>query len=103
NFDIRMIINDAAQKFHVPWKYGYCVGSYGMSYTVITNETPWLHCLIENIPVDGATCDTAGIIHPTASHVVVHQTDEALKSLTHNKEALRGKFISFDVWQNQVF
>src|SRR5699024_7075511 len=35
NFDIRMIINDAAQKFQVPWIYGSCVGSYGMSYTVI--------------------------------------------------------------------
>lgn len=103
NFDIRMIINDAAQKFQVPWIYGSCVGSYGMSYTVIPNETPCLHCLIENIPVGGATCDTAGIIHPTASQVVVHQTAEALKILTNNKEALRGKFISFDVWQNQVF
>lgn len=103
NFDIRMIINDAAQKFQVPWIYGSCVGSYGMSYTVIPNETPCLHCLIENIPVGGATCDTAGIIHPTASQVVVHQTAEALKILTDNEQALRGKLISFDVWQNQVF
>lgn len=102
NFDIRMIINDAAQKHNVPWIYGSCVGSYGMSYTVIPNETPCLHCLIENIPVGGATCDTAGIIHPTASQVVVHQTAEALKILTNNKQALRGKLISFDIWENQV-
>lgn len=102
NFDIRMIINDAAQKYEIPWIYGSCVGSYGMSYTVIPNETPCLHCLIENIPVGGATCDTAGIIHPTASQVVVHQTAEALKILTHNEQALRGKLISFDVWENQV-
>lgn len=102
NFDIRMIINDAAQKHEIPWIYGSCVGSYGMSYTVIPNETPCLHCLIENIPVGGATCDTAGIIHPTASQVVVHQTAEALKILTNNEQALRGKLISFDVWENQV-
>lgn len=102
NFDIRMIINDAAQKYQIPWIYGSCVGSYGMSYTVIPKETPCLHCLIENIPVGGATCDTAGIIHPTASQVVVHQTAEALKILTNNKQALRGKLISFDVWENQV-
>ena len=102
NFDIRMIINDAAQKHNVPWIYGSCVGSYGMSYTVIPNETPCLHCLIENIPVGGATCDTAGIIHPTASQVVVHQRAEAIKILTNNKQALRGKLISFDIWENQV-
>lgn len=102
NFDIRMIINDAAQKHDVPWIYGSCVGSYGMSYTVIPKQTPCLHCLIEKIPVGGATCDTAGIIHPTASQVVVHQTAEALKILTDNEDALRGKLISFDVWQNQV-
>src|SRR5690625_1874794 len=102
NFDIRMIINDAAQKYNIPWIYGSCVGSYGMSYTVLPKETPCLHCLIENIPVGGATCDTAGIIHPTASQVVVHQTAETLKILTDNKQALRGKLISFDVWENQV-
>src|SRR5699024_3930325 len=53
-------------------------------------------------PVGCATCDTAGIIHPTASQVVVHQTAEALKILTNNKQALRNKLISFDVWENQV-
>src|SRR5699024_4848595 len=46
--------------------------------------------------------DTAGIIHPTASQVVVHQTAEALKLLTGNEEALRGKLVSFDVWNNQT-
>lgn len=102
NFDIRMIINDAAQKYRVPWIYGSCVGSYGMSYTVLPKETPCLHCLMETIPVGGETCDTAGIIYPTASQVVVHQTAEALKILTHNQQALRGDLVSFDVWDNQV-
>lgn len=102
NFDIRMIINDIAQKEQIPWIYGSCVGSYGMSYTVIPKETPCLHCLLEQVPVGGATCDTAGIIHPAASQVVVHQTAETLKLLTNNKQALRGKLISFDVWKNQV-
>src|SRR5690625_7727547 len=97
-----MIINDAAKKYDISWIYCTCVWSYGMSYTVLPKETPCLHCLIENIPVGGATCDTAGIIHPTASQVVVHQTAEALKILTNNKQALRNKLISFDVWENQV-
>src|SRR5699024_11630314 len=46
NFDIRMIINDTAINYHVPWIFGSCVGSYGMSYTIIPSETPCLHCML---------------------------------------------------------
>src|SRR5690625_3024039 len=102
NFDIRMMMNDISIKHHIPWIFGSCVGSYGMSYTIIPEETPCLQCLLETVPVGGPTCDTAGIIHPAASQVVVHQTTEALKILTDNMEALRGKLISFDVWTNQT-
>ena|SRR5690625_2331392 len=102
NFDIRMIMNDIAQKHEVPWIYGSCVGSYGMSFTVIPKKTPCLHCLMETVPVGGPTCDTAGIIMPTSSRVVAHQMGEALKILTGNKEALLGKLMSFDVWTNQT-
>lgn len=102
NFDIRMMMNDIAQKHHIPWIYGSCVGSYGMSLTILPEETPCLHCILETIPVGGPTCDTAGIIQPAASQVVVHQTTEALKILTDNKDALKKKLISFDVWTNHV-
>lgn len=102
NFDIRMIINDISQKYNIPWIYGSCVGSYGMSFTIIPKKTPCLHCLLETVPVGGPTCDTAGIISPTVSQVVVHQTTEALKLLTGNEEKLRHKLISFDVWENQT-
>lgn len=102
NFDIRMMINDISQKHRIPWIYGSVVGSYGMSYTIIPGETPCLHCLLETVPVGGQTCDTAGIISPAASQVVVHQTTEALKILTESWEALREKLISFDVWTNQT-
>ena len=102
NFDIRMMINDISQKYNIPWIYGSCVGSYGMSYTIIPGKTPCLHCLLETVPVGGPTCDTAGIISPTVSQVVVHQTTEAFKLLTGNEDALRNKLISFDVWENQT-
>ncbi len=101
NFDIRMMINDIAQKHQIPWIYGSCVGSYGISYTILPGITPCLHCLLETVPIGGPTCDTAGIIHPTASQVVVHQTTEALKILTDQQEALRNKLVSFDVWTNE--
>lgn len=101
NFDIRLMVNDAAVKFNVPWIYGSCVGSYGMSYTILPGETPCLNCLLGKIPTGGPTCDTAGIIQPASSQVVVLQIAEALKILTENKAKLRRKLITFDVWENQ--
>lgn len=101
NFETRFLINDVAQKYNIPWIYGACVGSYGLTYTILPGETPCLSCLLESIPLGIATCDTAGIISPAVSMVVSHQVTEALKLLTDNKESLQRRLISFDVWQNE--
>ena len=103
NFDTRFIINDLAQKHRIPWIYGSCVGSYGATYTILPGETPCLHCLLQAMPTTGMTCDTVGIISPAVQIVAAYQVAEALKILTHNEEALRGTFLTFDVWQNQHF
>lgn len=101
NFETRFLINDVAQKYNIPWIYGACVGSYGLTYTILPGETPCLSCLLESIPLGIATCDTAGIISPAVSMVVSHQVTEALKLLTDNKDTLQRRLISFDVWQNE--
>ncbi|SES90554.1 Molybdopterin or thiamine biosynthesis adenylyltransferase [Oceanobacillus limi] len=101
NFDIRMIINDIAHKHRIPWIYGACVGSYGISYTILPGETPCLHCLLETVPIGGLTCDTVGIISPAVQMVVAYQTTEAMKILVEDYEALRKKVVSFDLWKNQ--
>ncbi|TXR64739.1 molybdopterin-synthase adenylyltransferase MoeB [Bacillus sp. AR18-7] len=101
NFDIRFIINDLSQKYNTPWVYGSCVGSYGMSYTIIPQETPCLHCVLKNVPVTGVTCDTAGIISPTVQIVAAYQVAEALKILVEDFAAIRKTFFMFDIWSNQ--
>jgi sulfur carrier protein ThiS adenylyltransferase len=101
NFDTRMIINDISQKYGIPWVYGACVGSYGISYTIIPGKTPCLHCLLESVPLGGATCDTAGIIGPAVGMVVSYQTAEALKLLVGDHSSLRTKLVTFDLWSNQ--
>ncbi|WP_335869836.1 thiazole biosynthesis adenylyltransferase ThiF [Bacillus sp. 2205SS5-2] len=103
NFDIRMILNDLANQFGIPWIYGSCVGSAGMSYTIWPGETPCFHCLLEKVPLQGATCDTAGIISPAVQMVTVHQTTEAFKILVEDKKALRKGFMTFDLWNNQYY
>jgi sulfur carrier protein ThiS adenylyltransferase len=101
NFETRFIINDIAQKYKIPWIYGACVGSYGVSYTIVPGDTPCLSCLLDSIPLGGATCDTAGIISPAVSMVVSYQVSEALKILSENMDDLRRELVSFDVWANE--
>lgn len=101
NFETRMIINDVSQMYGVPWIYGACVGSYGISYTIIPEKTPCLSCLVETVPLGGLTCDTAGIISPAVNMVVSFQISEALKILVGDLDSLRNKLVSFDLWKNQ--
>ncbi|MFB7640090.1 thiazole biosynthesis adenylyltransferase ThiF [Peribacillus butanolivorans] len=101
NFDTRMLINDISQKFKIPWIYGACVGSYGISYTIVPEVTPCLNCLLETVPIGGLTCDTAGIISPAVQTVVAYQLTEALKILVEDYDSLRNKIVSFDLWNNE--
>ncbi|MDR4950111.1 thiazole biosynthesis adenylyltransferase ThiF [Neobacillus cucumis] len=101
NFETRMVLNDISQKYKIPWIYGACVGSFGMSFSIIPGKTPCLNCLLRTIPLQGMTCDTGGIISPAVQMVIAHQTAEALKMLVEDWEAVRTTFVSFDLWRNQ--
>ncbi|NMH73324.1 thiazole biosynthesis adenylyltransferase ThiF [Bacillus sp. RO2] len=101
NFDIRMIMNDISQKHEIPWIYGACVGSYGITFTIFPGETPCLQCLLKTVPLGGATCDTVGIITPAVGMVVAHQVAESLKILSGNLGDCNRKLVSFDLWKNQ--
>ncbi len=101
NFETRLLINDLAQKYEVPWIYGACVGSYGISYTILPGDGPCLNCLLDKIPANGQTCDTAGIISPAVQMVTAYQTAEALKILVEDYASIRKKIVTFDTWTNQ--
>lgn len=101
NFEIRMTINDIAQKHNIPWIFGALVGSFGMSFTIIPGVTPCLNCILKSLPLQGMTCDTVGVISPAVQMVVVHQSTEALKILVEDWDAVRHSFVSFDLWRNQ--
>ncbi len=79
NFETRFLINDAAIKHRIPWVYGAAVGSYGVSMTVLPQETPCLRCVLEELPAPGSspTCDTAGVLSPIVNVVASVQVAEA--------------------------
>ncbi|RDW15405.1 MoeB/ThiF family adenylyltransferase [Oceanobacillus chungangensis] len=100
NFDTRFMLNDLLQQLNIPWIYGSCVGSTGMSYTILPKQTPCLHCLLDAAPPNGATCDSVGIISPAVQMVVAHQTTEAMKLLIEDRDSLRATLVTFDLWKN---
>ncbi|BCB03818.1 MoeB/ThiF family adenylyltransferase [Bacillus sp. KH172YL63] len=101
NFETRMMMNDAAHLHDIPWVYGACAGSYGISFAMVPGVTPCLQCLIHSVPTGGMTCDTAGIISPAVSSVTALQTTEALKILVEDASSLSHRIVSFDLWKNE--
>ncbi|WP_437132407.1 thiazole biosynthesis adenylyltransferase ThiF [Bacillus atrophaeus] len=99
NFETRLIVNDAAVKMGIPFLYGACVGSYGLTFTVLPGVTPCLHCLLDKLPLGGLTCDTAGIISPAVLQVAVYQVTDAFKLLTGERP--EPMLRSFDLWKNE--
>ncbi|WP_409290747.1 ThiF family adenylyltransferase [Peribacillus sp. SCS-37] len=101
NFETRFVLNDLAHKYKIPWIFGACAGSFGMSYAFIPGKTPCLNCLLRSMPLAGMTCETAGVIAPAVSMTVSLQIAEAMKILTENWDAVRKTFMSFDVWSGE--
>lgn len=101
NFETRMLLNDASQKYGIPWIYGACTGSYGLTYTFLPGKTPCLTCLLGTLPMSGETCDTVGIISPAVQIVTSNQLSEAFKILVGDHDSLRGTLYYFDIWKNE--
>ena len=101
NFQTRYLVNDACVKHRRIWIYGAAVSSYGVTMTIIPNETPCLRCIFETMPSAGSapTCDTAGVIQPIISTISAVQTAEALKVLTENFDSLHKSLLQIDVWR----
>jgi molybdopterin-synthase adenylyltransferase len=100
NFDTRFLINDISLKYNIPWIMGSCVGSMGMSFTILPGQTPCLQCLLDSLPVSGATCDSVGIVSPAVQMVTAFQSTEALKILVEDYYSLRTTLVTFDLWSN---
>jgi len=104
NFESRFLINDYCVKHGIPWIYGACIGSVGLTMNVIPSKTPCLRCVLDTIPPFGTTetCDTAGIIAPIASMIASIQAAEALKILTENYDTVSKGLLKVDLWRNDI-
>lgn len=102
NFETRFLINDWALRRGVPWIYAACVGSYGLTMTIVPGVTPCLRCLVRVAPPPGTTetCDTAGIIAPIAAVIAAVEAAEAIKILSGAGNAISRDLLALDLWEN---
>ncbi len=102
NFETRLLLNDACIKHALPWIYGACVGSYGVTMPILPKKTPCLRCLFDTMPLPGTaqTCDTTGVIGPIVTTISSLQCTEALKYLTGRHDAIRRTLFHIDLWDN---
>ncbi len=102
NFETRYLLNDYAISNALPWIYAAAVASYGVTLTVLPDETACLACVFPESPRGTfETCDTAGILNSAVNVVAGIEATEALKILVGARDKLRRTLLSFDIWTNE--
>lgn len=104
NFYTRALINEACVKLGIPWIHGACVSTYGTSVTILPGETACYNCLFPHASnmTSPYTCDTVGVLGPTAFAVASWEAGEALKILAGRKANISRKLLFFDLWNGEV-
>lgn len=103
NFDVRFLVNDYAVKNGMPWIYGACVGSYGLTFAILPGVSACLRCVFENAPPAGLSpsCDTAGVIGPIVGSIASLQVAEAMKILSGRGDRIHRRITTLDLWDNR--
>jgi len=101
NFAARFIVNEFACRAGVPWVHGGAIGAEGRVLTVLPGRGACLRCLIPEPPAPGAlpTCDTAGILGPTALVVGAVEAAEAIKVLVAGATTAFPRLFVCDLWE----
>lgn len=108
NFETRLLLNDYAVKYSVPWVYAAVVSSYGVTMAIRPGETACLACLTETETADSVespvvqrsepTCDTVGVLGAAATTIASLEAAAAIRLLLGKTDGLAGKLHSCDVW-----
>jgi adenylyltransferase/sulfurtransferase len=104
NFEGRFLLNDACVRAGVPWVHGACVGSYGVSTLIVPGRTPCFRCIQPELPGPGSTptCDTVGILGPTAHLIASLEVAQALRWLVTGEVPAPPVLVAADVWDMRL-
>ncbi|MEE4312642.1 MAG: ThiF family adenylyltransferase [candidate division KSB1 bacterium] len=104
NFEARFLINEYCVREGIPWIFGACAGSQGMSMTIVPGKTPCLQCVFDKVPQNESALnsETAGVIAPIVNTIAAWQCAEALKLLVKDFDAINRDLLTIDVWQCEM-
>ena len=102
NFEARFLVNEVACRHRIPWVHGGALGAEGRVLSIIPGQTACLRCLIPEPPAPGSlpTCETAGIIGPTALVVGAVEAAEAIKLIASANHGTFGRLLVCDLWDS---
>lgn len=104
NAKTRVMLSDVCFRLGIPFVYGGVAGASAMSAALIPGETSCFRCLIgaEEDEQEADTCDTVGVLAAAVEFTAALQAAEAVKWLTGNRAAMRGTWLSADLWSFRV-
>ena len=97
NFETRFLINDASLETGIPWISGGVLGASGQVMTFAPGKTGCLRCLIDSVPPQTETCDTAGVLGPAVNIIASLQVIRALQLIRDPDQPDRRMTI-VDLW-----
>lgn len=102
NFEARFLVNEWCCRHGLPWVYGGAIGAEGRVLTILPGRTACLRCLVPEPPAPGSlpTCDTAGVIGPSALVVGAVEAAEAIKLLVGAHDKAASRMLVCDLWEN---
>jgi len=100
NLETRFLINDACVKNGIPWVYGACLSSGGMTFNVMP-DGPCFRCMYMVTPGPGRTptCETEGVLPSLPQLIGAIQVSEAVKIVCESDNVSR-KVIHIDLTAN---
>lgn len=106
NLHTRALINEACVKHGIPWIHGTCIATYGSIATFIPGKTACFHCFypeVADLAALSDTCDTVGVLGPTAFMVAAWEASEALKLIVGKQENEVTSGLTFiELWEKSV-
>lgn len=104
NLETRYILNDACLKLGIPWVYGACVASLGMTFTVLPGQGPCLRCFVSHPPPPGTlpSGETVGILGPAPAAVAALETAQGLRVLLGKAGPTDTALKHVDVWEGYL-
>ena len=102
NFEIRLLINEACNKYSIPWIYCGALGSVGMTMNILPyDDSPCLRCFLgESVSSTGESCSTVGVLNMLTVTMASLQTAEAVKILL-GSDRIRRELLTLDIWENR--